>query len=275
MRDGDLLQPGAEPLEHAGGAPHRGGDVVTDVVEEVVDGDADSQAGDAAVEARGVVGDGRVERRRVERVGAGDGVQHQRAVAHVAGERADVVERPGERRDAALRRPAVGGLEPDGAAERGGDADRSAGVGADPDHARARGERRRRAAARAAGDAADVPRVAGGRGDRPVGELVGVGLPDHHHARREQVLDHDGVAVGDVALAHLRARRRRHTGGVAEVLDTEGDPVERAAVAAAGDLLLGAARSGAGEVGGDAREGVDRALGGVDAAEHGVDELHG
>ncbi len=62
---------------------------------------------------------------------AGDGAEHERRVRHVLGERADLVERGGERDQAVARHAPVGRLEPDDAAERGGLADRAAGVGAE------------------------------------------------------------------------------------------------------------------------------------------------
>ena len=65
-------------------------------------------------------------------------------------DRADLIERRGERQQAVAGDAAVGRLQADDAAERRRLADRSAGVGAERQRRAARGDRRRRAAARAA-----------------------------------------------------------------------------------------------------------------------------
>ena len=91
--------------------------------------------------------------------------QHQRRVGHVAGERAGLVERGGERDHPVARDGAVGGLQADDPAQRGRLADRAAGVGAERPR-REPGRDRGGAPARgAAGHARAVPRVE----HRPVG----------------------------------------------------------------------------------------------------------
>ena len=62
-------------------------------------------------------------------------------VGHSAGEGADLVERRGERHQAVARHPPVGGLQADDAAQRGGLADRAAGVGAERQRREAGGDR--------------------------------------------------------------------------------------------------------------------------------------
>ena len=87
----------------------------------------------------GSTGVGRVgDRRGVERVVAGDHVEQQRGVGDGGGERADLVERARERDEAVARHQPVGGLHADDAAQRGGLADRAAGVGAEPERRVAR-----------------------------------------------------------------------------------------------------------------------------------------
>ena len=62
---------------------------------------------------------------------AGDGAEQRGRVGHGASQGPDLVERAGEGHHAVARDPAVGGLQADHAAERGGLADRAAGVGAE------------------------------------------------------------------------------------------------------------------------------------------------
>ena len=85
------------------------------------------------------------DRRRVHRVVAADDVEHERGVgARVVGERADLVEAAGERDEAVAADVAVRRLDPDDAAQRGGLADRAAGVAAERRRRRTRRPRRRR-----------------------------------------------------------------------------------------------------------------------------------
>ena len=117
--------------------------------------------------------------------------QQQGGVADVAGQRPALVERGGEGDHPVARDRAVGGLQPDDAAERRGLADRAAGVGADRPGRQAAGDDRRRAAGGAARHPAAVPGVE----HRPVGrvlvrgahrELVHVGLAEDRRAGLDQ-----------------------------------------------------------------------------------------
>ena len=107
---------------------------------------------------------GGVARVAAEEHGGGEG-----GVLHRAREGADLVERRGEGDEAVAADPAVGRLQADHAAQRGGLADRAAGVGAEGERRHARGHRGRGAARGAAGDARRVPGVA----RRPVGAVLG------------------------------------------------------------------------------------------------------
>ena len=71
------------------------------------------------------------DRRGVARVVAPDRLEQQRGVVDAAGERPDLIERRREGDEAVPRDRAVGRLDSDDAAERGGLADRAAGVGAE------------------------------------------------------------------------------------------------------------------------------------------------
>ena len=130
---------------------------------------------------------GQAERGRVRRVAALHRAQQQRGVGDVARERPGLVERGGEGDHPVAADRAVGGLEADDPAQRGGLADRAAGVGADRPRREAGGDGGGAAAARAAGDARAVPRVqrravGGVLGRRAHRELVLVGLAEHRRA---------------------------------------------------------------------------------------------
>ena len=85
--------------------------------------------------------------------------EQQGGVGDVAGQRAALVERGGEGDHPVARDRAVGGLQADDPAERGGLADRAAGVGADRAGREPPGDRGGRAARGAARDALAVPGV--------------------------------------------------------------------------------------------------------------------
>ena len=106
--------------------------------------DADRQAGQVALgAAAGALGEHRhrgVDAGGVQRVVAADRLVQQRGVEDRAGHRAGLVQARGEGDEAVAGDRAVGGLVPDQPGERGGLADRAAGVGAD--RPRAPGRRR-------------------------------------------------------------------------------------------------------------------------------------
>ena len=87
----------------------------------------------------------------IERIVAGDRLQHQRIVGDGARHRPDMVEREGEREDAAARHQAVGRLQPDDAAAARRIAHAAAGVGAQRHREQAGRDARARARRRAAG----------------------------------------------------------------------------------------------------------------------------
>ena len=166
---------------------------------------------------------GQAERGRVARVAARERAQHQRGVGHVAGQRPALVERRGEGDHPVAADRAVGGLQADDPAQRGGLADRAAGVGAD--RPRARGRRPRRRRCRRSSRPARAPRShgfctgpeAGVLVRRAHRELVLVGLAEHRRARRLQVA-HAGRRVRRAgsprgcASRPSWARPRRRTG---------------------------------------------------------------
>ena len=140
---------------------------------------------------------------------------------------AEPVEAGGEDRDAVGRHPAGGGAEAGHAARRGGDPRAARGVGGEREQGGAGGDRDRRATARAAGAAGRVARVARARRERAEAELVRAGLADDHRARLPQPRDDRRVALRHAALAP--PERGRQPGDVDQVLDRDGDAVERSA----------------------------------------------
>ena len=172
---------------------------------------------------------GELERRRVARVLADHRAEQQRRVGHVARERAGLVERRGERDHPVARDGAVGRLEADDPAQRGGLADRAAGVRADRPRREPGRDGGRAAAARSARDARAVPRVQ----DRPEGrvlvrrahrELVLVGLAEQRRAGLAQALDRRRRVRRQVALEDARAGLARDALGAEQVLDRRAGP---------------------------------------------------
>jgi hypothetical protein len=234
--------------------------------------DADPEPFDAPAEPGGVIGHRLVGARRVERVVPGDDLQHQRVVAYRAGHRADVIEREGERHDAAAADPAVGRLHPGDAAHRRGVADRAAGIGAERGGEEPGGEAGAAAARRAAGEMVAVPRVArrrpgqveAGAADR---ELVGRQLAEQDRAGRFEPLGHGGMAGGGVAGHHLGMGGGGDALDIDDVLQRIGHAVERAAPVAGGDLGLGPARRGERALRHHRDKGVDPAVVALDPPE--------
>ncbi len=109
---------------------------------------------------------------------------------------------------------------------------------------------------------------------RPERELVQVGLADEHRAGLAQVGDRRRIAFGDVAVAHARRRGRRHAADVEQVLDRDRHAVQRTAVVAGGQLLIGLARLPQRLVGHHEDERVQPRVVGLDAAQASFGDAH-
>ena len=166
-----------------------------------------------------------------------DDLAHRRGVGDGRGERADLVERRAERDQAEARDRAVGGLHADHTAQRGGLADRAAGVGAERDRGEARGDR---GGGPARGAAGHPGRCRAGCGwDRrpsspsrsPWRTRPGWSCrPSPRPAAARRV--HDGRVVGRApALEDARRARGRDAPGAEVVLDRDGHAGERPGVA--------------------------------------------
>ena len=150
---------------------------------------------------------------------------------------------------AVARHAVLRGLDAEDAAEGGRDADGAAAVAAGGDGAQPGCQGRARAAAGAAGSAGGVPGVAAGFAHLVLGgarlpELRGVGLAQHDGAGGLDALHHHRVYLGDAVAEQGRA----HGGGDAlahlQVLDGDGDAVQRPQRPAAGHGVIGGAGVG-------------------------------
>ena len=232
----------------------------------------DPHARHAAVEVGRVIGHRDRRARGVLRVVAGDGLEHERVVRDGAGDRADVVERIGQREDAAPTDEAVRRLHAGHAAHRRGIPDRSGRVRADRCGHHARGHRDAGPARRASRKAPRPPGIDGGRpgqveGGTADGELVGRQLSEEHGPGRAQPRRDDGVLRRDVLPEEPRMRGGPKAGRVDDVLERERDAVERPAVRAGHDLALRLARRDERGIGRDAQERVQAPIDSPDPVE--------
>jgi hypothetical protein len=229
LRNLDLLG----DTEGLGDARHRGLGLRQHAGAEVAAGDSDVQPFSAAreqrrdrlrraVDADGIIG-----------VVALHGVVGEREIARAARQRSQVIEARHEREGVRAREPSVGRLEAEDAAQRGRHADRAVGVGAERDRHHAAGDRAAGAARRAAGHVGDVVRIARGAIVHVLaGEVVGI-FPhvegaDEDGAGRFKARDQGGVARrGGARAIDLRARERRQSRDVEQVLDRERYACER------------------------------------------------
>ena len=161
---------------------------------------------------------------RVLRVGALHGVVGQRQIAHRARHRPDVVEARDEGERARARQPAVGGLQPEQAAERRRHTDRAVGVGPQRQRHQSAGHRPAGAAGGAAGHVRRIVRVARRAvvhvlAGEVVGVLAHVERAHQHGAGCLQPLDQGRIGRGRFTLAvDLGARESWQPGDVEQVL---------------------------------------------------------
>ena len=208
---------------------------------------AELQPGDAALRGGEVVVGSGAECVGIAGVPAGEHLQHERGVAHGAGQRAVLAEviHGGWHAGAGVARHAPQrGLDPVHTAEARRPADRAAAVAALRQRAQPGGHRGRAAAARPAGAAigipgisAGIPQTVGGVADEP--ELRTVGLAEHDGSGTENPLHGERVRARHVVAEDERALRRPHTAGVFRVLDRHRDAVQRPQRVAAHHRILG------------------------------------
>ena len=202
----------------------------------------------------------------------------QRGVQHGPPERPGRVQAARERDHAVAGGAAVGRLGADDAADRGGLADRAAGVGADGQRRLVGRHRGGGPAGRAARDLVQVPRVAAGAvrgvlGGRAHGELVHVGLAHDDRAGLLQPLGDRRVVRRVPALQDARAAGGRHADGGEHVLDRDRDARQRAERLALPRRSSTSARLGQRAVRGDVQEGVHAVVDGGDPVQVGPGHL--
>ena len=242
--------------------------------------DPDPEVLGGVVEVGQVVGNEFVDAGGVLRVVAGHYAEHQGGVGDVVGKRAGLVQRTGEGDQAVSADPAIGGLEADDPAERGGLADRAAGVGPEGDGREVGGDGGGRTARRAAGNPLEVPGVAGRSvvavlGGRAHRELVHVRFADQDRVGLAKFADDRGVVRRAEVFQHPRPAGRRLPLGAEDILDRDRDPGERAEPVAPG--ASGVDRAGVVEhpIGIAVQESVDLTVEAVDPVEVGADGFLG
>ncbi len=221
-----------------------------------------------------------VERIRVQRVVAGDDLQERSRVFHPAGHRPGVVQVPAQGEHSAQADSPPRRLEPDHAAQRGGYADRAAGVGAQRSQAEPGSQRRARAARRASRHALCVPGVAAGAVVRvdvghPQSDLVHVEFAEQDRPGVEQALHAGRVGFGNVILKEQRTAGGGHAGGPVQVLQRQGDAVQRPAPLASADLGLRQPGLLQGEIRGHRQVAVHQRVDPLDARQVRLGQLHG
>ena len=138
--------------DHLGCRRRRGGEEGTR--------NSDAQTSHSLFDIGTIVGNWSVGAGRILRIVAGEHLQRDCRIFHAAGQRADVVKRPRQRKHATARDATIGWLDADRAAPCGRSTDRAAGVGAHCHAHHARADRGARAGRRTSGDVLGVPRIA-------------------------------------------------------------------------------------------------------------------
>ena len=228
-------------------------------------------------EGRLVVGHRLARSRRVQGVGARDGLEQERRVANVLGERADLIEGRREGDEPVARDSAVGRLESDHAAEGGGLPHGPAGVGAETAGGEVGGDRGRGAARGAAGHAVEPPRVAGHaeagvlrRGAHR--ELVAVRLAEEDGAVAREAHHRGGVVGRHEVPEDARPAGRADSTSTEHVLDRQRHAIEGSRRIAPAEPLVHRIGLGPRQIGRDRQVGSQRAVEQGDAREVGLDE---
>ena len=247
---GDALQARASLLQRGAGALEGRGHGVVHIVQHQRLGDRQPRTRHVAQRGHGGLLAGQH--------GIDDG-----AAAHAGGQRADGIERGGQRQRAFGGHAPLRRLEAGEPAQRRRDAHRAARVAADADHRHAIGHRHGRAARRAARNAATIDaiprvlrravvRVQAQAGERELGH---VGAPDDHRAGGDQAVDDGGVALGRRRiLQHHRARGGDLARHVEQVLHRHRQAFERRTHDAGGAQRVAGLCRGAGAFGIDEGE---------------------
>ena len=216
------------------------------IVEEESPRDANAQPGRKLGDGGHEIRNGRVHAGWISRIVAREYLQHERRIVHGVSDRAHVIVRVGQRHHAARAHPAVGRLESDHSTVVSGLTNGTGGVGADRRETQPGGNTRRRASRGASSQTLHIPRVVDlaketDHGAATVGKLVQVLLAYNDCAGRTQAADDFGVFRGNAVFEEFAGGGGADAGGIDDVFESDGNAVQRAAVVATLDLLLGAA----------------------------------
>ena len=154
-----------------------------------------------------------------------------------------MIQAQAERLDAPSINQAIGGFQSRHAAERRGNANGPAGVCASCKERHSGGHRDARSAARSARRMLRIARVPDGPEMRIVGcdavrQFVQPGFSHHHCARRGQLLDHRGIAIGHEIGEDFRSRCGADALGPHQIFVRDRDAVQRAAVDTLGQFTI-------------------------------------
>ena len=279
MRQRDRHDLGAHIFQTSDRAPDRGFDLGLHPVNEVFAWNPDAQTAHSGVHLRGVVGHRGGDRGGIARVVAGNRLQEQGAVAHVFGDRTDLIQGRCVRYDPEAADAPVAGLQADDAAKRRGQPNRAAGIGAERGTGLIRGDRGRGAAGRAARHPVGIPRVAARRiGRILVGrahcELVAVGLTHDHRARVSEPSGNGCVVRRNEVFENFRAGCRSDAACEDHVLERDRNPAQRGGWGTRGQHLVGGFGLTQRGVGTDVQVGVQTAVGRLNSVENGTRQLH-
>ena len=277
-----FLERGAEPAQDVERGVHGPAHVLgrRNVRLPVVAQDADPEPAQILAWRLAVPHDRPLEASFILRVVAGEGLQHERAIVDGPRERPAVIERVGVGDHARPAHQPERGHEADDAAEGRRASNGPAGVRAEGHRHHAGRDGGARSARRAAREAGEVPRVP----RRRPGQIERG--PRVRHLVRGQFSQQDGAGVvelgrrGGILSRDAVDEDPRVAGGedarrVVDVLEPEGNAVERAAVYARRDLGLGLPGLAAGQVEGARDERVRLRVQCLHAADQRVDQLHG
>ena len=120
-----------------------------------------------------------------------------------------------------------------------------------------------------------VDRAVEGPSGRAAGELAHAEFSQKDGARVPQPLDDGGIVVGHLVGKNVAAPGRADVPGRQEILDGEGNPMQRTPVGSRGDLLLGRPRLTQGQFARHRDEAVDLRIERLDSIQIGPGQLHG
>ncbi len=209
-----------------------------------------------------------------------DDLEALRGIGNVVGERTHLVETARKGDQAVAADQPVGRLDPHDPAQRRRLADGTTGVGAEGEGGESCRHRRSTSSTGAARHPRRVMRVARRTEGRVLrrrshGELVEVGLSDHHRTRTDHALDNRGGVGRSPPLEDPRRARGRHPPRAEVVLDGDGNPRQRTGVDAGGHLGVDGVGGRPGILGQHRHKGMDLPFAGRDGRQVRLEHLSG